>query len=643
MNFKKFIKAVAALSLAIPAFASAQEWQMQAPVIVAKSGLVEILLLPELHSQLQDGLDLKVIGTDGKPRAFELYWREDRRIASLQLTQDSARLENKVYIWTANIKEKDRLYVQSLKINVLASDYIGNVDIFGIKDGAWIKLADKAALYKNEGTSQGEIKISEGVYEGFRLEFTAYAKKPVPIGQVQAIGEKQGKDYAEISVPLTFRRKDSKDANNKDMVELTAELPGSGLYIKELELLSSAQFNGSWRLERQGIADGQNTYVPVLNGNISGVEKGTNSLKVAVDQIWKGKILNLRLISPDSYVSEIKSLTLKIRVPRLVFLADTAGTYSVQIGLNNQITIRDYPSDKREGSIAESKFGLVKANPDWKPESLIKLYALDGAAFKADGYEWSSAINVTGPGYYRFTLHLRASLEDNLRGLRVVRGGNQIPYFLDNGVLKEIVLKIKDEYDRDKNTSTWHIDLPQASSRWIGLKLKAGGIFNRTLIVERDQPKPVQGVLWTSTPWVNTSSTPTDLFISLRGFPREETKIRLVMVHGDNKPLKIQEIKAIYDAPAIYFLAADSDGYELYGGNSAAVAPAYDLELVQNQLMKQEPKPATLSEPKLTKSPGMTSTIFQFFTQNNWGLYIVLFVLAIGLMIVIGRLFPKQK
>ena len=196
MNFKKFIKAVAVLSLAIPAFASAQEWQMQAPVTVAKSGLVEILLLPELHSQLQDGLDLKVIGTDGKPRAFELYWREDRRIASLQLTQDSARLENKVYIWTANIKEKDRLYVQSLKINVLASDYIGNVDIFGIKDGAWIKLADKAALYKNEGTSQGEIKISEGVYEGFRLEFTAYAKKPVPIGQVQAIGEKQGKDYA---------------------------------------------------------------------------------------------------------------------------------------------------------------------------------------------------------------------------------------------------------------------------------------------------------------------------------------------------------------------------------------------------------------------------------------------------------------
>jgi hypothetical protein len=643
MNFKKIIKAVAVFSIAIPTFVFAQEWQIQAPITVANSGIVEVLLLPELHSQVQDGLDLKVLGPDDNPRAFELYWREDRSAASLQLTQDSARLENKIFIWTAKIKEKDRLNVQSLKINVLSGDYIGKVDIFGLKDGAWMKLADKVALYKAGGTSQGEIKIKEGVYEGFRLEFTAYAKKPVPIGHVQVMGEKQGKDYAEISVPLTFQRKDSKDANNKDMVELTAALPGSGLYIKELELLSTAQFNGSWSLERQGITDGQNTYIPVVNGSISGVEKGTTSLKIAVGQTWKGKALNLRLISQDSYISEVKSLTLKIRVPRLVFLAETPGKYMVQTGLNNKILIRDYPSAKREGSLAGAVFSLPKANPNWKPESLIKLYALGGAAFAADGYEWSSAINVTEPGYYRFILHQRASLEGNFRGLRVVKGGNQVPYFLDNGVLKEIVLAAKEEYDRSKNATTWYIELPQASSHWTGFKLKANGIFNRTLKVERDQPKPVQGTLWRTVPWVNTSSLPAELLISLRGFPREETKIRLVMVHGDNEPLKIQEIIATYDAPAVYFLADASEGYELYGGNSSASAPSYDLELVQDQLMKQEPKPATLSEPKLMKSAGVTNAVFKLFVQNNWGLYIVLGLLALGLMLVIARLFPKQK
>jgi hypothetical protein len=59
--------------------------------------------------------------------------------------------------------------------------------------------------------------------------------------------------------------------------------------------------------------------------------------------------------------------------------------------------------------------------------------------------------------------------------------------------------------------------------------------------------------------------------------------------------------------------------------------------------MKQEPKQATLSEPKLMKSAGVTKSVFKFFVQNNWGLYIVLGLLAMGLMIVIARLFPKQK
>jgi hypothetical protein len=71
----------------------------------------------------------------------------------------------------------------------------------------------------------------------------------------------------------------------------------------------------------------------------------------------------------------------------------------------------------------------------------------------------------------------------------VVRGGNQIPYFLDKGIVREIDLSAKEEYDRSKNTTTWYIELPQASSNWIGFKLKANGIFNRILKVERDQPK----------------------------------------------------------------------------------------------------------------------------------------------------------
>jgi hypothetical protein len=250
---------------------------------------------------------------------------------------------------------------------------------------------------------------------------------------------------------------------------------------------------------------------------------------------------------------------------------------------------------------------------------------------------------VPEPGYYRFLLHQRASLEGNLRGLRLVKDGYQVPFFMDRGGTREIILAAKEDYESDKNTTTWHIELPQASARWNSLKLKADGIFKRSLRIERDQPKPVQNTLWKSISWVNTQAGPSELFIFLRGFPQEETKIRLVMAHGDNKPLKIQEIKALYDAPAVYFLADAAAGYSLYGGNTNAGAPSYDLELVQNQLMRHEPKAATLAEPIVIKSGGVTNTVFKFFAKNNWGLYIVLGFLALILMIVIARIFPKQN
>ena len=78
----------------ISSFSQAQEYNQEATLTAAKAGLVEAALLPELHRQIDDGLDLKVIGPDGKARSFELYWREDKRDTSMNLTEKSARLDN---------------------------------------------------------------------------------------------------------------------------------------------------------------------------------------------------------------------------------------------------------------------------------------------------------------------------------------------------------------------------------------------------------------------------------------------------------------------------------------------------------------------------------------------------------------------
>jgi hypothetical protein len=115
------------------------------------------------------------------------------------------------------------------------------------------------------------------------------------------------------------------------------------------------------------------------------------------------------------------------------------------------------------------------------------------------------------------------------------------------------------------------------------------------------------------------------------------------MQHGDNKPLEIEEAKVTYEAPAIHFLADAAEGYELYGGNKDARAPSYDMQLVQDQLRKQEPLTADLSEPQMFDDNPLQNAMIDFFAKNNWGLYAVLGLLSFGLIVIIVFVFPKPK
>ena len=67
------------------------DWQTKARVEVDAPGIVEAILPPELYMAVKDNsLDLLLSGPDGRPRSFELYWREPVGRAKIRTTWSPA-------------------------------------------------------------------------------------------------------------------------------------------------------------------------------------------------------------------------------------------------------------------------------------------------------------------------------------------------------------------------------------------------------------------------------------------------------------------------------------------------------------------------------------------------------------------------
>jgi hypothetical protein len=115
------------------------------------------------------------------------------------------------------------------------------------------------------------------------------------------------------------------------------------------------------------------------------------------------------------------------------------------------------------------------------------------------------------------------------------------------------------------------------------------------------------------------------------------------MEHGDNRPIDINKIKATYHAPAILFLIHRPGEYTLFGGNPDTPDAKYDLALVQAHLINVMPKPAMMGNIEPFQSSGIRYRILAVFDDKSWGLYAVLGFVTVVLMLLIVRLFPKEK
>ncbi|MBN1626059.1 MAG: hypothetical protein JW944_05995 [Deltaproteobacteria bacterium] len=620
-------------------------WLSESQINIVETGMIKTVLLPGLHclgteasSATVYPLDLSLIGPDGKPRAFELFWTGKGNTQKVSLAASSIKLDDqRRLLWEGSIP--DNFNAKRIIVGIPDKNYVGKVDIHGLASSGWRMLAEDIALYKTTGEDDAVIEIPEGEYKRLRLYFSGYDAKfqeiPAFVEQVEIEGEVLKTGYAEDIIRPEFEQ-----AHDEKSVEIRATLPGSGIWIDNLTITTGAVFQGAWQLGCETIVVGEQVFQEIRSGERSLVNNDNTSLVIGLGIKSEGERLIVKLDSQD-YFGEILDVSIKARLPHMIFFADQKGLYTARTGLGKKAYINERTAGLETGVYQAMEFSEIKTNPMWHPDDLAQDYMTKGGPFKGDGYTWEAPLHIDNPGFYRLVLNDRAGLEDNRQGLRLVKDDVQVPYFFGRKEKRKISIKQDLEYDKENNRSVMPLTLPYESGHWTAVQLTGKGIFKRKIIIETRQPGKAGQQTWLARDWISAQNEMSSFTLGINELPRDRTEMRLIIDHGDNQPIELEDIQAVYQSQDLFFLASDAGTYQVFGGNPDAQAASYDISIVRNYLLKTEPAKINMGEMEPLQRGKWGAGLRWVFSEQGWGLYAVLGLVTVILLIIIVRLFPR--
>lgn len=625
-----------------PSLASEPAWRARADFDVTSPGLVEVVLPPGLVDAGGDGThDLVLTGPDHQPRAFELFWRDPVDRVRRRLNPGVVQLTNQHgFVWEAETDEE--MVADQIEVQLAADQYMGRLDVEGYTPAGWATLAHQAAIFDSGGHRRARIPIPPDCYRKLRLSLAGSdrsgRKSVVPILSVDLLGRIPGRDYAEQCISVQ-----AASSAMPDGLELELFPPGAGMQIQSIVLLTQAGFQGRWEIGRYVIVDGRKAFQPDVRGQVNHVSEDGRRLILHPDRQWLDRSMVVRLYHGRNYIGRVEEVQVCVRLPRLIFLADSTGTHVLTTGLGAAHQV--YPLSRIPGRMINPppKVRNIETNPAWRLDSLAGKYQLRGAPFDPAGYTWKSTLNIPGPGYYRLQLIAEAALDPDFKGMRLVHGQSQVPFFMGREEIRRLTLKAEPRQDRKNNRTIWELQLLRVSSRWHAIELESEGIFNRR--VELLAPKAASSG-WQSLAgktWEHRTRGRAVLLLPLPQTGQNRDRLRLVIAHGDNQPIAITHIRAHYGAPPLFFLAHEGGTYELFGGNPEASAARYDLSLIQDELKASMPEPIGMTALASISAQGWHGSWHSLLQNTRWGFYAALALATVILIVIVARLFPKPS
>jgi hypothetical protein len=536
-----------------------------------------------------------------------------------------------------------------------ADDFIKAVRVESSEDGeGWQLLAQGQPIFRQpNGASRMQISWLPAVAKWLRLTVNDRRSQPVPFtgagvhaAKAEPVpGEWMAARIAERDEnPGESRLALNLGAANLSVASLRLET-AEPLFMRPISVAVARMAEDSIR--EQTIGQGA-VYRIAVEG-----QPGAENLSIPLETQACSRELVLFIKNGDNPPLPVSTVSVERRPVYLVFLAREPGIFHLLTGNGHcgapRYDLAALGMNLKSVPVSPIKIPAPLDNPDYRAPEVLPGLEAAGAPLDVSGWRFRQPLRISGAGAQELELDLDAlaHAKADLADLRVMSGGNQVPYIIERtSIRRSLTPAVRATNDvKHPKLSRWIIQLPRANLPIERLACAAKTpLFQRAMSLSEDLSdergekyrRELGGALWTQTP----ERKGKEFALSLNG-PAQGDSLLLETENGDNPPIALEKFALFYPATRVLFEAKAGDELFLYYGNPGVPPPNYDLSLVAEQLLAAERKTASLAgEQQLRKTSWGES---HAASQGGLVFWAVLALVVIVLLIIISRLLPQSR
>jgi len=656
-SFSPKLLCVVALLFGAPAAAAnlPSDWQRVQSFEVSTAGLVKISVPVETLDAARPALeDLRLYDEAGNevPYLIERFAQVAKAAQAVKAFQVSLSASTTVITIETGLAQP----LDGVTLESPAKDFIKAVQVESSEDGDhWQPLAKGQPIFRQpDGASHLQIPLPPTSSKWLRLTVDDGRSPPVPFTGAlvhPAMGEPAPGEL--ISATIT-ERDESPGETRLELSLGAANLSVASIQLETTEPLFMRQVSVAFpEVLEDSIREETIGHGTVYRVAVEGQPPSEN-LSVPLDSLVSSRELFLLIKNGNSPPLPISAVRVERRPVYLAFLARQPGTYHLLTGNAHcdapRYDLAALGMNLKDVAVSPVKISPPSDNPDFRAADVLPGLEVTGAALDVSEWKFRKPMKISKAGgaqQIEPDLEVLAHARPDFEDLRVLDGGNQVPYIIQrtsiSRALTPSVTSTKDA--KDPTLSRWIIKLPQT-----GLPIARLTCVSRTPLFERslslyeeltdergDKYRHVLGgATWTQTPERQSE----EFTLTLDG-PLQSDTLFLETDNGDNPPIELEKFTAFYPVTRILFKAKPDDQLFLYYGNPRVSSPSYDLSLVAGQMLAAEKNVASLfAEEQLRNSSWYGDQMAGQGGVLFWG---ILALVVVVLLFIISRLLPKSQ